>query len=99
MICGKNTMPLLLPLLTLCVFVYNQEKSILDSFVSSLLDSPDLCHLPAMQYHEGVTASSYLAMHVNNGTTISMRTCSLVLHTKYRFLGANPDHQKFCEIF
>ena len=91
MICGKNTIPLLLLLLTLSC---SREKSISNSFVGSLLNPPDLSHLPAIQhgrYHEGVAASSYLAMHVNNGTPISMRTCDLVLHTKYRFLGASPD--------
>ena len=74
--------------------ICSQEKSISDSFVGSFLIPPDLSHLPTIQYgryYEGVAASSYLAMHVNNGIPISMRTCGLVLHTKYKFLGASPD--------
>ena len=74
--------------------VCSSEKSISDSFVGSLLDPPDLSHLPAIQhgrYYEGVAASCYLALHVTSGIPISMRTCGLVLHTKYRFLGASPD--------
>jgi len=58
------------------------EKSISDSFLGSLLDPPDLSHLPAIQhgrYYEGVVTSCYLALHVTSGIPISMRTCGLVL--------------------
>ena len=59
-----------------------------------MFDAKPLDHVPAIRHghdHEDTARKAYIEKKRSEGCSVVVRTCGLVLHPSYRYLGASPD--------
>ena len=63
------------------------------SLMTSVFDT-DLSGIPSIQHgkqFESGAVAAYLLRKRSDGSPVNVRSCGLVLHTQFKFLGASPD--------
>ena len=69
-----------------------------DSLMVSLFASKDLSHVAAIRHgreNETVAVQAYCRKMAENGNQVEVAESGLVLHPRYKFLGASPDRVVF----
>ena len=65
-----------------------------ESLLRSLFDGSNLDKVPAIMHgrcHEKTAVDAYTAIKSEQGNSVEVRECGIVLHTAFRYLGASPD--------